>query len=257
MISLKSIENSIIVYVRRILCNVKKLICGKDIDKLSRIPKNAYCRQIKHIKAVWNSEKYEDFGIERILRLFLVSIQFIFPGMFIRYISGLKNVFIRKICVEVYVIIKIALYILLLFYFDSRNWYCWICIYLIAETFIYLLGLIFLNTEYRAPVSYKRNVLLVLINFIEITLGFATIYYSTLRNSMCGLETPMDAIYYSFISVTTIGYGDIRPITNLAKFTCIVQSFISLLFTVFIIGRFISDFDKVGYINNEQNKENN
>ena len=97
---------------------------------LRRIPKNAYCRQIKHIKAVWNSEQYEDFGIERILRLFLVSIQFIFPGMFIRYISGLKNVFIRKICIEVYVIIKIALYILLLFYFDSRNWYCWICIYL-------------------------------------------------------------------------------------------------------------------------------
>ena len=51
--------------------------------------------------------------------------------------------------------------------------------------------------------------------------------------------------------------GDIRPITNLAKFTCIVQSVISFLFTVFIIGRFISDFDKVGYINKEQNKENN
>ena len=98
---------------------------------------------------------------------------------------------------------------------------------------------------------------MVIINYIEISLGFATIYYSALKDAICGLNSSIDAIYFSFISATTIGYGDMQPITNLAKLTCVAQSFISFLFTVFIIGIFLSNFDKLGYINNNNKKSIN
>ena len=148
-----------------------------------------------------------------------------------------------------------VLYFLLLFCLDSQPWYAFVCIYLISETFIYLLGLIFLSEEYRKPVSYKRNVLMTIINFIEITLGFAVIYYCTLNNDIYKLTTNIDAIYYSFVTATTLGYGDMYPITDLAKITCLIQSIISFLFTIFIIGRFISNFDKVGYINKKKSNK--
>ena len=92
------------------------------------------------------------------------------------------------------------------------------------------------------------------INYVEIILGFAAIYYSAFKGAIRGLQSSIDAIYFSFISATTIGYGDMYPLSDLAKFTCIIQSFISFLFVVFIIGVFLSNFDKLGYINNTNKK---
>lgn len=227
----------------------EKLFIGTSDTILKSKPNSAIKVQIKNIRTVWNSRKYEDFGIERLLRLFLVCVQFIFPGLYIREISGRKSALTRKIWNEIYVSTKILFYILALFVLPKTSWFCYISAYLMAETFCYLLGLIFLEPEYKKPASYKRNLLMAIINFMEVTLGFATIYYCTIADSIRNLHTSTDAIYFSFITATTIGYGEMHPLNGLSKLICTSQSIVSFLFAVFIISIFLSNLSKNGFLN--------
>lgn len=45
----------------------------------------------------------------------------------------------------------------------------------------------------------------------------------------------LDALYWSFITATTVGYGDIRPITKISKILSILIAFIGLTFTGILV----------------------
>ena len=138
----------------------KKIFIGNSDIIMGKKPRSAIYTQVNNVKAVWDSKKYEDFGIERVLRLFLVCIQFVFPGLYIRDLSGRINTLTRKVCNEIYVIAKIILYLFFLFVFRTHSWYSFVCAYLIFETFCYLSGLIFLNTEYKNNIGICVDILL-------------------------------------------------------------------------------------------------
>lgn len=46
---------------------------------------------------------------------------------------------------------------------------------------------------------------------------------------------PFDGFYWSFITATTVGYGDIRPTKKWAKFLAIVIALVGLTFTGILI----------------------
>lgn len=47
--------------------------------------------------------------------------------------------------------------------------------------------------------------------------------------------TRFDSLYWSFITATTVGYGDIRPTKNLSKLLSILIAFIGLVFTGIVV----------------------
>ena len=47
-----------------------------------------------------------------------------------------------------------------------------------------------------------------------------------------GLEATRHFLYYSFVTLTTLGYGDITPITPLARSLCILEAVIGQLYLV-------------------------
>lgn len=49
----------------------------------------------------------------------------------------------------------------------------------------------------------------------------------------------LDKIYFSFITLLTIGYGDIVPVSHLAKLTSIVEGFFGQIFIVVLIARLV------------------
>ena len=44
-----------------------------------------------------------------------------------------------------------------------------------------------------------------------------------------------DALYWSFITATTVGYGDIRPTRKLSKVLSILIAFVGLVFTGIVV----------------------
>ena len=40
-----------------------------------------------------------------------------------------------------------------------------------------------------------------------------------------------DAIYYAFVTATTVGYGDFRPVEKINKFLAVIIAFMGLAFT--------------------------
>lgn len=44
-----------------------------------------------------------------------------------------------------------------------------------------------------------------------------------------------DALYWSFITATTVGYGDIRPTQKLSKVLSILIAFVGLVFTGIVV----------------------
>jgi voltage-gated potassium channel len=47
--------------------------------------------------------------------------------------------------------------------------------------------------------------------------------------------SPFDSFYWSFVTATTVGYGDIRPTKNWARILAIVIALIGLIFTGILI----------------------
>jgi len=47
-----------------------------------------------------------------------------------------------------------------------------------------------------------------------------------------GISTSRSFLYYSFVTITTLGYGDITPVTSLARSLCILEAVVGQLYLV-------------------------
>lgn len=49
-----------------------------------------------------------------------------------------------------------------------------------------------------------------------------------------------DFVYFSFVTVTTLGYGDVLPVSSLAKRMAVVEAFIGQVFMVTLVARLVA-----------------
>lgn len=214
-------------------------------------------KQCENISKIWNNEKYKDFGIERIIRLSLAVLQFLTVGLYIRHFFGKKGKIYRKIGVEFYVLVKLLLPVVF-FCFDLVNnlVVVSISIYMIIETIIYLTTLIYLSPEFTQPISYRRSITTLFLNYIQICLDFAIIYYycnsninNFFDNNNDSVQTKMESIYFSFVTSATIGYGDITVKHFLGQILVIIQIILFLVFVGLFINFFGSKVNEPTYFN--------
>jgi len=229
---------------------LKKLLLGN----LSKIPKPEYNpvqKRIMNIKAIWNNNHQDDNGIEKLVRLFLSSSQLLFPGVYIKYLAYLKGYEYRDLALDFYVLLKVTFPLLILInHWQSYHFVIWIMIYVLLETVLYIPTLIFASDMFSKPRSYKRSMLLLFLNYLEIIISFGVLY-------SCGdyLNKPFnhwfDAIYFSTINSASIGYGDFYPVTTIGKVLATAQAFLFLFFVVLFLNFFTAKIKVKGYFDIE------
>ena len=223
---------------------LKKLILG---SRPSEKPVSAIDARIKTIKAIWNNEHDNDMGIEKMFRLFLAASPFVFPGMYFKEAVGRKGKAYQDLTVDIFVLCKVAFPILILANGWQNNIFLFgIVIWFMMETVLYVPTLIFASDSLSRPRSYRRSMLLLFLNYIEIIFDFAVIYSSAHFFNKPFREW-FDPIYFSFITSASIGYGDFYPVTPAGKLIVSCHSVVFLIFVVVFINFFSSKMESKGY----------
>lgn len=217
--------------------------------------KSSISNQWTKLKKVWNGENCKCFGIERVLRVFLAIQAFFFPGLYFRYFLGSSNNICKKIVIETYVVGKFILSFFLLFKSPifSFNIYIFLAIYFTLETILYVLSVIFLEDVHKQPQSFSRSLILIFINYFEITIWFAILYKNFGLLSAKELASPLKALYFSLATATTVGYGDITPLST--SDSCIIISMLQMIIMLIFVVLFFNKF--VGSINSNSTPETN
>jgi hypothetical protein len=231
---------------------LKKLLLG-NVSKIPNPKYNPIQKRIQNIKAIWNNNHQDDNGIEKIVRLFLSSSQLLFPGVYIKYLACLKGYEYRDLALDFYILLKVTFPLLILIYhWQEYSFVIWIMVYVLLETVLYIPTLIFASDMFSKPRSYKRSMLLLFLNYIEIILAFAVLY-------SCGnfLNKPInhwfDAIYFSTMTSSTIGYGDFYPVTTIGKMLATIQALLFLFFVILFLNFFSTKIKTKGYFDIDNN----
>lgn len=121
-----------------------------------------------------------------------------------------------------------------------------IMVYLMLETVLYIPTLIFASDLFSKPRSYKRSMLLLFLNYLEMVFAFGVLY-------SCDnyLNKPFDhwydPIYFSTVTSSTIGFGEYYPVKAFGKFLVSMQALLVLMYVVLFLNFFSTKVKSKGY----------
>ncbi|MGD0022372.1 MAG: potassium channel family protein [Smithellaceae bacterium] len=169
--------------------------------------------------------------------------------------------------VDFWVLLNLLLSILsiLIVKYDIQSWVIWTLIIWGAirtfEIVVYQVNVLFFDPcevgfqDYSLG-GYRRIIILALHNYLELIFWFASFYFQSrlLFNDQAGvLSSCLGTIYYSVVTITTLGHGDVTPCSNLTMFLVISQSLMGVFFIAIIVARFISYLPKPKTLDKKEN----
>jgi hypothetical protein len=87
----------------------------------------------------------------------------------------------------------------------------------------------------RSPTNRLRSIVLTLTNIANIGIAFAVLHASQEVGCFRERLTAVSAIYFSFATMMTIGYGDIAPLCDAARLLVVFQVMVGLYFLAAIV----------------------
>jgi Ion channel len=103
----------------------------------------------------------------------------------------------------------------------------------------------FFKEYHFIPSTHKLPFLIVFLGlgFFSIILGFSSFYSELFRhnpNHFSGLKEGFISIYFSIVTFSTVGYGDINPVSLVARTAAICEIFIAMFFSLIVLSTTLS-----------------
>ncbi|MGH9214501.1 MAG: potassium channel family protein [Acidimicrobiales bacterium] len=97
------------------------------------------------------------------------------------------------------------------------------------------------------PVLEASEALVLLLTML--VLGFAAIYFAMDRNQgqFTGLNTRIDAVYFTVTTLSTVGFGDITAISQAARLVVTVQIVFNVVFVGVAVRVFVGAAQRAGH----------
>lgn len=91
--------------------------------------------------------------------------------------------------------------------------------------------------------SYRRSLLLSLHNYLEIALWYSLFYRCGIKfdDQFNILESSLGSFYYSIVTMTTLGYGDITPLGPGGWMLVVSQTMLGIFMALIVFARIISN----------------
>jgi len=114
---------------------------------------------------------------------------------------------------------------------------CFISLIVIIDILICRTSVAFIS---RFPTHPLRTVLSTLLTFTYQVIGYAVFILASENHFTRKIEGILDSIYFSFVTITTLGYGEIKPTSPWGKLLIIFELIIGLYFLVIILSVIVS-----------------
>lgn len=147
--------------------------------------------------------------------------------------------------IDLYVAVAFVTLVGLLFWIP-KSWVAFVtAIYLMIELFMVTLGVILVDRhqpkhQIRSP---ERSIVLLALGYLELIIGSAILYlsYSCIEFSSNNelVSSSWDALYFSTATITTLGFGDIRPISQSGRILVIFETLAGIWLIVYALSIFI------------------
>lgn len=163
---------------------------------------------------------------------------------------------------EFYVILRLTILCVVLFAHDHiPNWISYTVItYCLIDGLNYRLCIIFVDRygQNWGLRSLNRSLILLMINYSELVIGFAALFLNTgsIWNSQGdSITLKSDALYFSVVTITTLGYGDYHPSDTLGRWLCSAETIMGFVLIILVIGTFLSGVKNIHNVSAKQEQE--
>lgn len=233
------------------ILDLKKKMLGvkKDFKTTLVMGISEWLKEYQLISDIWSGkfpEHRKKVSLSILEKVFMAMLVFVRSLSLVHFKEFFSSYKIRSEISEFYVLAWLAMLLWLLWHpLSSTVLLLVIVAYRLIDGLNYRLCIVFVDryTPSWGLRSLNRSLLILMFNYCEIIIGFAILYLAThsigYSNSNI-ITTPIEALYFSTMTITTSSYGDIRLISTVGQKLALLEPLLGFVLVVLVIGVFLT-----------------